>query len=100
MSTFLSRLLAKIRSKKSKLPSASGKEDDQSLAFREQLQKLISENRMDAALDLLAKTGNRDAILLKRQYEDAKMHFDKGRITFQEWSQIQARIAYAITNLE
>ncbi|MBK8489922.1 MAG: hypothetical protein IPL49_03200 [Saprospirales bacterium] len=99
MPTFLSRLLAKIRSQKSQLPP-SGKEDDKSLAFREQLQKLISENRMDAALELLVKAGNKDAILLKRQYEDAKTHFDKGRITYQEWSLTQARIAYAITNME
>ena len=100
MSSFLSRVLSKFRPKKTSLPAAEKEDDHRALVFREQLQKHYSEGRMDLALELLIQAEKKDAVLLKRQYEEGKEHFEKGRIAFAEWSQIQARIYYAMMNIK
>jgi len=98
MSTFLSRWLSKFRKKTQPLSKAE-KEGSEIFAFREELEKLISAGRMDIALDILVEKGVKDAAMLKRQYDEGKKHFDKRRITYEEWSRIQARIHYAIMEL-
>lgn len=100
MPSFLSRLRSKFRPKKTSLPAVEKEDDHGTLAFREQLQKHYSEGRMDLALDLIIQAGTKDALLLKLQYEEGKERFEKGRIAFAEWSQIQARIYYAMMNIK
>ena len=64
--------------------------------FRDQIRHLISEGKTDAALRLYVEAGDARAILLQKQFDEAKGHYSKGLIDYSEWASVQAQINYAL----
>lgn len=66
----------------------------------ETIRDLIAAGNTEAALRLLVETGDPNAKLLQKQYDTAKDQYSKGLIDFAEWSRTQARINYALLEME
>ena len=69
------------------------------LTQREQIFNEVRKGNTGGALDLLEKTSNQEAILLKAQFEKAHKDFSRGLIYFDDLAITLARIHFAIVEL-
>lgn len=63
------------------------------------IHKLVAEGKTKDALQCLIEGGNKDALLLKQSFDDAKKMWDAGIISYEEWTITQNRVNYAILEL-
>lgn len=96
MKSFLSRLFSKRKTAPAEAPTPPEPPDPHLAALREALEKHIAEGRLDEAIECLIEAGVKEGLLLRNQYAQAKEHFAEKRISYEVWSQVQARITAAL----
>lgn len=96
MKSLLSRLFSKRKPAPAKAPPPPEPPDPDLAALREALEKHIAEGRLDEAIECLIRAGVKDGLMLRNQYAQAKEHFTEKRISYEVWSQVQARITMAL----
>lgn len=67
---------------------------------RDQVNRLVNENKTEETLRLLFQAGYDDAILVQARFITAQKLFAKGLINSETWEQVQAQIRYAILEFE